>query len=168
MLLECSWYVLLQAEPALKEQQTPGFQQNLHPVTMVHAISSVQILHLVHLFSQTVKSHQLCIKSTTPPLQESMSSPQETAWTGWPNSDRRMLVLPPKRGRSENFAAWFRSTCTVKLNQKKKPTQFCQTAWEEIPARSKYSLAATCTRIDCEMTLELDAGIFVTVCKVAT
>ena len=35
-------------EPALKEQQTPGFQQNLHPVTMIHAISSVQILHLVH------------------------------------------------------------------------------------------------------------------------
>lgn len=44
----CSFYVLLQEEPALKEQQTPGFQQNLHPVAMVHAISSVQILHLVH------------------------------------------------------------------------------------------------------------------------
>ena len=52
----CSFYVLLQEEPALKEQQTPGFQQNLHPVTMVHAISSVQILR------QGVKSHQLCIK----------------------------------------------------------------------------------------------------------
>ena len=51
---------------------------------------------LEHQYAPNIQPPRI-IQSATPPLQESMSSPQETAWTGWPNSDRRMLVLPPKR-----------------------------------------------------------------------